>query len=89
MRFRERIGKVFSLVFEVYWRCLLCENITSEGIMKDQEINELSNGFAQLGAEIDIFVALHSWGNILPEGDMLRILKDQNFTSTSTASMQD
>ena len=41
-------------------------------------INELSETLNSLGAERGVFAALHSWGDTLPEEDVLQMLKDMN-----------
>ena len=58
-------------------------------------IDEISRAFDRLGAERGIFVALHSWGDTMPDVDILEMLRDQNkmmehhsLISTSTTSTQ-
>jgi len=51
-------------------------------------INELSRAFDRLGAERGVFAALHSWGDTMPESEVLAMLRDQNEISTSTSSTQ-
>ena len=58
-------------------------------------IAEISRAFDRLGAERGIFVALHSWGDTMPDVDILEMLRDQNkmmehhsLISTSTTSTQ-
>jgi hypothetical protein len=38
-------------------------------------IRELSAAF-RLGAEVGIFAALHSWGDTVPESEVLKMLSD-------------
>ncbi len=52
-------------------------------------ISEISRAFDRLGAEVGIFAALHSWGDTMPEEQVLQMLREQNdqmlsATSTST-----
>ena len=41
-------------------------------------IAEISRAFDRLGAERGIFVALHSWGDTMPDLEVLQMLKEQN-----------
>ena len=41
-------------------------------------IDEISRAFDRLGAERGIFVALHSWGDTMPDLEVLQMLKEQN-----------
>ena len=41
-------------------------------------IAEISRAFDRLGAERGIFVALHSWGDTMPDFDILEMLRKQN-----------
>ena len=41
-------------------------------------IVEISRAFDRLGAERGIFVALHSWGDTMPDLEVLQMLKEQN-----------
>ena len=41
-------------------------------------IDEISRAFDRLGAERGIFVALHSWGDTMPDFDILEMLRKQN-----------
>lgn len=52
-------------------------------------IAEISRAFDRLGAERGIFVALHSWGDTMPDLEVLQMLKEQNqqrLTKNSGAS---
>ena len=58
-------------------------------------IAEISRAFDRQGAERGIFVALHSWGDTMPDFDILEMLRKQNeimehqnLISTSTTSTQ-
>jgi len=53
-------------------------------------IKEISVVFERLGAERGVFAAIHSWGDTMPESEVLQMLKDlnQNCNSTSTSSTQ-
>lgn len=41
-------------------------------------IQELSRTFDRLGAERGVFAALHSWGDTMPDSEVLQMLKDLN-----------
>jgi hypothetical protein len=41
-------------------------------------IKKISRAFDRLGAERGIFVALHSWGDTLPDVEILQMLKELN-----------
>ena len=41
-------------------------------------IDEISRAFDRLGAERGIFAALHSWGDTMPDLEVLQMLKEQN-----------
>ena len=41
-------------------------------------IAEISRAFDRLGAERGIFAALHSWGDTMPDFDILEMLRKQN-----------
>ena len=41
-------------------------------------IAEISRAFDRLGAERGIFAALHSWGDTMPDLEVLQMLKEQN-----------
>ena len=41
-------------------------------------IDEISRAFDRLGAERGIFVAIHSWGDTMPDLEVLQMLKEQN-----------
>ena len=41
-------------------------------------IKEISRAFDRLNAERGVFVAIHPWGDTLPEIEILQMLKDQN-----------
>ena len=47
-------------------------------------IAEISRAFDRLGAERGIFVALHSWGDTMPDFDILEMLKEQNQMMTTS-----
>lgn len=51
-------------------------------------IRELSRAFERLGAEVGVFAALNSWGDTLPESEVLEMLREQNemMEGQSTAS---
>ena len=58
-------------------------------------IAEISRAFDRLRAERGIFVAIHSWGDTMPDLDVLEMLREQNeimehqnLISTSTTSTQ-
>jgi len=40
--------------------------------------NEISKNFERLGAERGVFAAIHSWGDTMPESEVLQMLKDMN-----------
>jgi hypothetical protein len=40
--------------------------------------NEISRNFERLGAERGVFAAIHSWGDTMPEDEVLQMLKDMN-----------
>ncbi len=41
-------------------------------------ISEISRAFDRLGAERGIFIALHSWGDTLPDEEILKMFKELN-----------
>ena len=41
-------------------------------------VQEISKVLDRLGAERGVFAAIHSWGDTLPEGEVLQLLKGQN-----------
>lgn len=41
-------------------------------------IQELSRTFDRLGAERGVFAALHSWGDTMPDSEVLQMLKELN-----------
>src|SRR5579871_4196809 len=43
-----------------------------------QIVKEISRAFERLGAEVGVFSALHSWGDTMPEDQVLKMLKEQN-----------
>ena len=49
-------------------------------------IDEISRAFDRLGAERGIFVALHSWGDTMPDFDILEMLKEQNQMMTTSSA---
>ena len=48
-------------------------------------IAEISRAFDRLGAERGIFVALHSWGDTMPDFDILEMLRKQNEMMTTSS----
>ena len=48
-------------------------------------IDEISRAFDRLGAERGIFVALHSWGDTMPDFDILEMLRKQNEIMTTNS----
>ena len=48
-------------------------------------IDEISRAFDRLGAERGIFAALHSWGDTMPDFDILEMLKEQNQMMTTSS----
>ena len=48
-------------------------------------IAEISRAFDRLGAERGIFVALHSWGDTMPDFDILEMLRKQNQMMTTSS----
>ena len=48
-------------------------------------IDEISRAFDRLGAERGIFVALHSWGDTMPDFDILEMLRKQNEMMTTSS----
>ena len=48
-------------------------------------IAEISRAFDRLGAERGIFVALHSWGDTMPDFDILEMLRKQNEIMTTSS----
>ena len=48
-------------------------------------IDEISRAFDRLGAERGIFVALHSWGDTMPDFDILEMLRKQNQMMTTNS----
>ena len=48
-------------------------------------IAEISRAFDRLGAERGIFVALHSWGDTMPDFDILEMLRKQNQMMTTNS----
>ena len=46
--------------------------------MQSEIRNEISRTFDRLGAERGVFAAIHSWGDTMPEKDILQMLKDMN-----------
>ena len=48
-------------------------------------IDEISRAFDRLGAERGIFVALHSWGDTMPDFDILEMLRKQNQMMTTSS----
>ena len=49
-------------------------------------IAEISRAFDRLGAERGIFVALHSWGDTMPDFDILEMLRKQNEMMTTSSA---
>lgn len=52
-------------------------------------IHELSRTFDRLGAERGIFAALHSWGDTLPESEVLKMLQEMNQNCIETMNNTD
>ena len=48
-------------------------------------IAEISRAFDRLGAERGIFAALHSWGDTMPDFDILEVLRKQNEMMTTSS----
>ena len=48
-------------------------------------IAEISRAFDRLGAERGIFAALHSWGDTMPDFDILEMLRKQNQMMTTSS----
>ena len=48
-------------------------------------IAEISRAFDRLGAERGIFAALHSWGDTMPDFDILEMLRKQNEMMTTSS----
>ena len=48
-------------------------------------IDEISRAFDRLGAERGIFAALHSWGDTMPDFDILEMLRKQNEMMTTSS----
>ena len=48
-------------------------------------IAEISRAFDRLGAERGIFAALHSWGDTMPDFDILEMLRKQNEIMTTSS----
>ena len=48
-------------------------------------IDEISRAFDRLGAERGIFAALHSWGDTMPDFDILEMLRKQNQMMTTSS----
>ena len=46
--------------------------------LQHEIIAEISKCFDRLGAERGVFAALHSWGDTLPDVEILKMLKDLN-----------
>ena len=49
-------------------------------------IDEISRAFDRLGAERGIFAALHSWGDTMPDFDILEMLRKQNQMMTTSSA---
>ena len=54
----------------------MSEPITKFTSTQHDILQELSKTFARLGAETGIFAALHSWGDTLPDSEVLQMLRD-------------
>lgn len=46
--------------------------------LQHEIIAEISKCFDRLGAERGVFAALHSWGDTLPDAEILKMLKELN-----------
>lgn len=46
--------------------------------IQNEIIAEISRTFDRLGAERGVFVALHSWGDTMPDSEVLQMLKELN-----------
>jgi hypothetical protein len=46
--------------------------------MQSKIRDEISRNFVRLGAERGVFAAIHSWGDTMPEDEVLQMLKEMN-----------
>jgi len=51
-------------------------------------VKEISTTLERLGAARGVFAAIHSWGDTMPEVEVLKMLQGMNAASTSTTSTQ-
>lgn len=47
-------------------------------LIQSEIIAEISRTFDRLGAERGVFAALHSWGDTMPDSEVLQMLKELN-----------